>query len=521
MININHLRADYLFSQLLIYISGIEAVCIAEYTHTPLLLPFFIAAIALTIIFLILRKMWNLKESLQQKSIFLELTPPAFTDKTAYTTQQLFSVLHNISSQKTFLDKILGRKIVLSFEIVSTKEQGIRYMIRTTADEAPILERILMSYLPQVRVKQGKEYLPENTKQKQHKVIEFKLNKHFAFPLAKQNVLNQHDPVAYITGMMTKLLPNELIAFQVIVSPTKTRQTQILSQKILRNEDVLGYLNKPQFPMVLLPVLFICKVILILMQKLTKEVLWAVTELAHGPSRQPMYAIYPNQLVQNNARPARVLTMFEQETVTAIHEKMNQSLFETAIRVLVVVSSKHDQQERVRGIKSAFAPFTVPKYQSLRALYNFPPLLMDKIRFFTFEKRLLSLFANTSSSLLSISEIADLYHFPFTETTKTENIVKAYSKELPAPLSLKNNRELAVVFGENKYGGTATPIGLTAEERETHMYIIGRTGSGKTTMMFSMAKNDIEKGAGMAFVDPHGDVSEELLDSIPEERIAE
>ena len=184
-----------------------------------------------------------------------------------------------------------------------------------------------------------------------------------------------------------------------------------------------------------------------------------------------------------------------------------------------MVENKQDQKERIRGIKSSLAPFSVPKYQSLYAKYNFPPFVTDKIRLFTFKHRLLSLFANKSSSLLAVGEISDLYHFPHTQITKTENIVKVYAKQLPAPLSLKNNRKLQVIFGENTYAGKATPIGLTKEERETHMYIIGRTGSGKTTLMYTMAKHDIENGEGMAFIDPHGDVSEELLATVPERRM--
>jgi hypothetical protein len=218
-------------------------------------------------------------------------------------------------------------------------------------------------------------------------------------------------------------------------------------------------------------------------------------------------------------RPARVLSVFEQQEIESVQKKIDQLLFKCTIRVLVNVNKRQDQKDRIRGIKSSLAPFSVPKYQSLKALYNFPPLLIDNIRLITFRKRLLSLFSNSSSSLLSVSEIADLYHFPYSNTTKTENIVKVLSRKLPAPLSLKNERKLSVVFGKNSYDGTYTPIGLTSEERETHMYIIGRTGSGKTTLMFSMAKNDIEAGAGMAFIDPHGDVSQDLLACIPVKRL--
>src|SRR5690606_28652522 len=63
------------------------------------------------------------------------------------------------------------------------------------------------------------------------------------------------------------------------------------------------------------------------------------------------------------------------------------------------------------------------------------------------------------------------------------------------------------------------PIGLTDEDRSRHLYILGQTGSGKSTIIYHMAKEDIQKGRGLAIVDPHGDLAEDLLATITEERI--
>src|SRR5690606_3427536 len=112
--------------------------------------------------------------------------------------------------------------------------------------------------------------------------------------------------------------------------------------------------------------------------------------------------------------------------------------------------------------------FSVPKYQRLDKKGTLPLTFFNNIRLFSFRNRLLSILFNSSSSLFSVSEIADLYHFPFTRVTQTENIVKVHSKELPAPLSLKNNQSFDVTFGKNMYGGTETLIGLTKEERVRH-----------------------------------------------------
>lgn len=480
--------------------------------------PVIVLAIVIGIVLFILTKYWNIRKLLNKESVFLELTPPAFTDKSAYTTQQLFSVIHSIGRQLSFWDRLFGRKQVFSFEIVSTRKEGIRYLIRTDAEHADSLKRTIVSYLPSVRVKTAKDYLPENVDVPNTKIINFKLRKHFAFPLAKQNVLNQHDPVAYITGMMTQLKEEEVVSLQIVVSPTVTTEASLLNHKILRNEDVLRYLNGSQSHWLLngfsMGILYIFKGI--------QEIVWFVFDILSSNPRQERDMLLARSLQQqmqyDNKKPARVLSVFEQEVVASIQEKIDQSLFETSIRACIIIHDKKKQNQRVQEIKSSLATYSIPKYQALQAAYTVPFRLVKKLQYFVYKHRLLSPFSNKSSSLLSVSEIASLYHFPFSNVTQTENIVKVHSKELPAPLSLKDNPELDNMFAKNTYGGTETMIGLTKEERVRHMYVIGATGTGKTTMLLSMIQQDIQNGKGVCLIDPHGDLAEAAIQCIPEER---
>ncbi len=480
-------------------------------------------ALVLGLLFLV-RLVFQIKRSLSEPSVLLEITPPAFAEKTAYTTAQLFSVIHDLGKKRTFLDKLLGKKIIFSFEIVSSLDKGIRYLIRTSPEQVNNVKRTVMSYLLQVNVNVVDEYLPEwkRLSPKHTKVVEYKLTKHFAFPLQKQNVLDEHDPVAYITGMMTKLAPGELISFQIVIASKKVNEVGKLSQMVLRNENVLGYLNKKESPLVLKPVFFVLSLVIKLVTKIGNALQWTISELFHPSSGSNALNTQEAQslrlLQMALVKPARVLSSFEQQQVQSVQTKINQSLFETSIRVLAVMNDKNALLERGNGFLSSLAVYSVPQYQAFAAKSNLPSKLLNKIRWLSFNKRLLSLVFNSSPMLLSVSEVADLYHFPFAAITQTENIVKVHSKELPAPISLKQGKRLGVIFGENNFGGTSTTIGLTEEERKTHMYIIGRTGSGKTTLMFNMAKHDIQNGEGIAFIDPHGDVSEDLLSCIPEER---
>jgi hypothetical protein len=481
-----------------------------------------ITALLILCFIYVIRKLFSLIDTLKSPSVLLELTPPATTEKSAYTTQQLFSVLHSLGSNRTLSDKIIGRKAIFSFEITSSQNQGIRYLLRTKQQHVANIKRSILSYLPFVALKVVSEYIPMKStlRDKASKVDEFSLAKHFAYPLKKQDLLYEHDPVAYITGMMTKLSPGELISFQVVISPTKRRETKSLAKMILRNEDILSRLDRKFFTQFSSPITFPVFLISKVVQILASQIQWALTELSRDTSRNAInaYTLNGQSVPQNLTKPARVLSTFEEEVITSIHEKIEQSLFETTLRVLIVLKETTETKERRQGFHASLATYSIPKLQSITRKPTFPAYLTDRIRLFSFRSRLHTLFFNTSSTILSSSEIADLYHFPFTRVTQTENIVKVHSKQLPAPLSLKNNPKLDVVFAKNTYAGTETVIGLTKEERVRHMYVIGATGTGKSTMLLSMINQDLQNGKGVGVVDPHGDLAETIISCIPEVR---
>jgi len=76
-----------------------------------------------------------------------------------------------------------------------------------------------------------------------------------------------------------------------------------------------------------------------------------------------------------------------------------------------------------------------------------------------------------------------------------------------------------VLFGETNFRNKKVTFGIKMDDRRRHMYIIGKTGMGKSELLKNIAIQDIRDGRGLAFVDPHGDPVEDLLDYIPPERI--
>ena len=83
----------------------------------------------------------------------------------------------------------------------------------------------------------------------------------------------------------------------------------------------------------------------------------------------------------------------------------------------------------------------------------------------------------------------------------------------------KFDPEKITYFAKTDARGSQVPFGIKARDRQRHMYVIGKTGMGKSTLLENMAVQDIQNGEGMAFIDPHGSAAETLLNYVPEHRV--
>lgn len=84
---------------------------------------------------------------------------------------------------------------------------------------------------------------------------------------------------------------------------------------------------------------------------------------------------------------------------------------------------------------------------------------------------------------------------------------------------MDNLKPEITVFAKTNFRNREAPFGIKTDDRRRHMYVIGKTGMGKTTLMENMVIQDIRNGHGVAFLDPHGDSVQRILDSIPSGRV--
>jgi len=439
--------------------------------------------------------------------VLFEVSPLKSTEQSSFTTTQLFTSVHGLLKQRTWLYRLFDIYKSYSFELASTKAEGIRYILRIPLEDAQIIKKNLIAYLPGVQIKEIDNYLVDSDDTGTN-ISEFVLSKPFAYPLKKQDNLSEYDPIAYLTGTMTKLAESEQVSFQILISPIQrniSNKVSALRQDFLTNRDPLDDIYKADGLNAFISIAtnFLLR-ILVLPAGL---IVWIFTSGREGP-----FLPLPNGLEhQTNSTYKDIIE-------TQIKQKIDQQLFTVSLRLLIQSGSASNRHRIQRGFTAALSPFTNGGFQSLRINRYIRLKFIDKVVVNLFKRRLFSPF---SKLILSSSELSDLYHFPYTSTTKTENLTKTHSKELPAPLSLKQNKPCDLYFAKNTYGGSDTLIGLTEDERRRHVYILGATGTGKSTMLLSMIQQDLEHNKGLCVIDPHGDLSDQILSLIPEKRLSE
>ncbi len=119
-------------------------------------------------------------------------------------------------------------------------------------------------------------------------------------------------------------------------------------------------------------------------------------------------------------------------------------------------------------------------------------------------------------SILCSEELATLFHFPDARYNKIPTIEWLTYKVLPPPLGLPDE---GIILGKSVYRGMEKLIRFSREDRTRHQYIVGKSGSGKSVLVWNQAVQDVANGEGVCVIDPHGDLVEDVAACIPKERV--
>lgn len=192
-----------------------------------------------------------------------------------------------------------------------------------------------------------------------------------------------------------------------------------------------------------------------------------------------------------------------EEDLQGASDKVGGHLFETQIRLVVEGPSGNAERaaQRLQGMFAALGAFT----KSRLARFHAGPIRVRKAPW-------------GQSFLMSHEELATLWHPP-TATAAVEKMPGSDWLELEGPARFHWEEGMgSVVLGRMKFRDDRRLVSLSTEDRRRHLYICGKTGMGKTTLIQNMIVSDILAGRGVCLVDPHGDLAESVVTRVPSRR---
>lgn len=224
---------------------------------------------------------------------------------------------------------------------------------------------------------------------------------------------------------------------------------------------------------------------------------------------------------QNNQGNRFNMTPMEEEAIKAIERKASKRIFEVMIRVIASGSNPDRAKSLVKQVAGTFNEFGNQNLNSFtyRPAKHAEEFVTDYI-FRFFAHRIVSRntrfrFYRGYNLYLNTEELATIFHLPNFLVT-TPGIRWLPSKKAAPPTFVPKE---GVVIGHSVYRGEDTVIRISEDDRRRHLYILGQTGTGKSTSMINMIISDIREGKGICYIDPHGqDLEEHVLPYIPKER---
>lgn len=409
----------------------------------------------------------------------LSLLVPKENEKGPLAAEQMFAALHGIYKESERWQE------QISFEIVS-RNKYIQFYLRTPEYLKDFVTGQIYAQYPNVEIFESPDYSNDDWRGKAVVGTELNFTKPDVYPI--KTFLNfEVDPMAALTSVLGHSEEEEQIWIQTIIRPVPDHW----QMKGIRHVSSIRA-GKPTgggFFASILRGLF----------DLLAEVIGTFTGRVSAEG-------------ENKTAPIK-LSAPQEAALKAVETKVTKLGFATKIRILALAPNEMTARARIEAICGAYKQFNTINLNG----FEIGKLLTRKDVLEAYQKRSFS----DSGNVLNIEELASLFHLP-TLAVVTPNIVWAGSKkgEPPSNLPIKDSvkPEDLTIFGRTDFRNLQHYFGIKRRDRRLHMYAIGKTGTGKSTMLENMIIDDIRKGKGVAVVDPHGELINHVLNFIPKER---
>ncbi|MFA5432378.1 MAG: type IV secretory system conjugative DNA transfer family protein [Candidatus Paceibacterota bacterium] len=431
-----------------------------------------VALIILVLVFVFIFKKRNKSEALKESLGFVlfsvRMTKESIeeTQKAGKQDKDWIRLMEDFYSSLTSFNKegVFGVDPWIALEIGKVKEQIYFYVAAPKRFEG-FVEKEIYSIYPNAQIEKSDDY---NIFSPAESICcgYLKTTRPFYLPIKTYNSI-ETDPLSSITNILTKLEEHEEAAIQVVVK--KGNNDWHVRAKMIIDEVAQG--------------------------KNFNQAIGATNFISAIKGKE-----------ENKTTQPKV----DEVLLKMLEEKIGKDSFEANIRLVVSIENKKRCEDVFMQMANSFEQFNSPKTNNFRLMMLKGKTADDLIYKYSFR-----LFDSAQKNILNSEELTSVFHFP-TPLTSTPNIKGVKAKNSAPPIDLPKE---GLLLGYNEYREEKKDIRMKTDDRRRHAYIIGQTGTGKSALISNMALQDINNGEGIGLLDPHGDLVDNILSKVPNERI--
>ncbi len=398
-----------------------------------------------------------------------------------------FEAIHSIYDG--YAVNILKNEDFFSCEYVVLEGQ-MQFFIVMPSDLRPLFDKQITAFYSDVFVEQVEDY---SIFRQGYKAFGrcMRLSKPSMFPIRTYQFLGS-DPFNNIANALSKIELDEGAAIQVMLRPLgdgwqkKGRKSA---------QDLFMGKNKDKS----------------LAQKLN-VFSWIATMirlLAHGAENEKFTE---NMDSQGTSRTTPLMD----EQVKLMETKNVKVGFETVIRIVASAKSMRRAEQITQEIVGSFAQFNAPNNNGfVKSRYFNRTGLLKGFILRSIKHDWIQRILRPRKMILCSEEVASIFHLPNIKYNKAPVIKWQEFKIAAGPNNLPTE---GLFLGNNVFRGESRKVHIKKDDRRKHFYIIGKSGTGKSTLLKTTLKQDAQEGRGLCLIDPHGDLVEGILPHIPRER---
>ena len=393
--------------------------------------------------------------------------------------ESIFNSIGGARAQRGLKAWLFGREDHFSFEIVASDKKIFFYVV-APAVSARYIEQQIHAHYPDALVEEVPDYNIFHPDAKVNTCV-LKTKKSFIFPLRTYNKM-EIDPMNSIVNVMSKLEKDESMVVQLVVRSAKAvwhSKISAVVREVNRGKGLGEALGGGT----------------------SKNILSFLRSVAQEAKPK-------GEREKTEAKEPKKLSAMEEEMLKNFEEKNSKAGLDVNLRIVASTKNISNGKAYLNNMVNAFAEFNYYEYGNIfkQKIIKFNGGLIHDFIYRRFDQGL--------SFLLNTEELAGIFHFPL-KHLETPNIAWLTARQASAP---PNAPTEGIVLGKNVYRGVEKEIRIKRPDRRRHMYIIGKSGTGKSQFIASLAIQDILNGEGVCIMDPHGDLIEDILRRIPPER---